>query len=63
MPVTLALAGDTMLGRLVAPRLAEAPFETVFAPEIRDVVRAADACVVNLECCVSDRGTRRFALG
>ncbi len=63
MPVTLALAGDTMLGRLVAPRLVDAPFDRVFAPEIREIVRSADICVLNLECCVSDRGARWQAPG
>jgi poly-gamma-glutamate capsule biosynthesis protein CapA/YwtB (metallophosphatase superfamily) len=56
--VTLALAGDTMLGRGVGQRLAAAPFESIFAPEVRDLTAGADLCVVNLECCVSDRGTR-----
>ncbi|MDT5028071.1 MAG: hypothetical protein QOE61_4497 [Micromonosporaceae bacterium] len=56
MPI-LALAGDTMLGRAVGPRLATEPFEKAFAPPVRDLVANADACVLNLECCVSDRGT------
>jgi poly-gamma-glutamate capsule biosynthesis protein CapA/YwtB (metallophosphatase superfamily) len=52
----LALAGDTMLGRGVAERLGEAPPESLFAPEVVEAVRAADLCIVNLECCVSERG-------
>jgi poly-gamma-glutamate synthesis protein (capsule biosynthesis protein) len=55
--VTLALAGDTMLGRAVALRLATEPFESVVAPAVRELTVSADACVLNLECCVSDRGT------
>jgi poly-gamma-glutamate synthesis protein (capsule biosynthesis protein) len=53
----LALAGDTMLGRCVADRLREAPPESLFAPELVEAVGAADACIVNLECCISERGT------
>ncbi|HEX6498892.1 MAG TPA: CapA family protein [Micromonosporaceae bacterium] len=63
MAVTLALAGDTMLGRMVAERVAGEPFESVVAPQVRDLTSAADAFVVNLECCVSDRGSRWPAPG
>jgi poly-gamma-glutamate capsule biosynthesis protein CapA/YwtB (metallophosphatase superfamily) len=52
----LALAGDTMLGRGVAQRLAEAPPESLFAPDIVDAARESDLFVLNLECCISDRG-------
>ena len=52
----LALAGDTMLGRGVAERLREAPAESLFAPEVVEAVRAADLCIVNLECCISEGG-------
>ncbi|MEV4738845.1 CapA family protein [Streptomyces sp. NPDC049555] len=56
-PVTVALAGDTMLGRGVGERLARSPQpDTVLAPEVRDVIAGADLCVLNLECCVSARG-------
>ena len=55
--VTLALAGDTMLGRGVADALAAKPPEALFAPEVVDAVREADLFVLNLECCISDRGT------
>jgi poly-gamma-glutamate synthesis protein (capsule biosynthesis protein) len=47
-----------MLGRRVGERLAGEPFEAVFAPEVRELTAGADLCVVNLECCVSDRGAR-----
>jgi poly-gamma-glutamate capsule biosynthesis protein CapA/YwtB (metallophosphatase superfamily) len=53
----LALAGDTMLGRGVAERLRDAPPESLFAPEVVEAARAADLCIVNLECCISERGT------
>jgi poly-gamma-glutamate capsule biosynthesis protein CapA/YwtB (metallophosphatase superfamily) len=52
----LALAGDTMLGRGVAQRLTEAPPASLFAPEVVDAAREADHFVLNLECCISDRG-------
>jgi poly-gamma-glutamate capsule biosynthesis protein CapA/YwtB (metallophosphatase superfamily) len=54
----IALAGDTMLGRGVAQRLADAPDAPLFAPEIARLTRAADLFVLNLECCISTRGTR-----
>ncbi len=57
MAVTVALAGDTMLGRQVAERLQDKGPRSVFTSGVRDVVAEADLCVLNLECCVSDRGT------
>jgi poly-gamma-glutamate capsule biosynthesis protein CapA/YwtB (metallophosphatase superfamily) len=56
MSITLALAGDTMLGRGVAERLLAAPPESLFAPELVEIVGEADLFVMNLECCISDRG-------
>ncbi|HEU4943381.1 MAG TPA: CapA family protein, partial [Gaiellaceae bacterium] len=56
-PVTLALAGDTMLGRGVAEALASRPPEALFSPEVVAAVREADLFVLNLECCISERGT------
>ena len=52
----LALAGDTMLGRGVAEQLAAAPAESLFAPEVVAAVGEADLRVLNLECCISERG-------
>jgi poly-gamma-glutamate synthesis protein (capsule biosynthesis protein) len=52
----LALAGDTMLGRGVARELARQPPQSLVAAEIAELTRAADVCVVNLECCISERG-------
>jgi poly-gamma-glutamate capsule biosynthesis protein CapA/YwtB (metallophosphatase superfamily) len=54
--VRLALAGDTMLGRGVAERLGAEPPESLFSPEVVDAARAADLCVVNLECCIATGG-------
>jgi poly-gamma-glutamate synthesis protein (capsule biosynthesis protein) len=53
----VGLAGDTMLGRSVAQALASAPPAGLFAPEVVDVAREADLFVLNLECCVSTRGS------
>jgi poly-gamma-glutamate capsule biosynthesis protein CapA/YwtB (metallophosphatase superfamily) len=55
--VRVALAGDTMLGRMVAEeidRTGRAPFDE----EVVAVAREADLFVLNLECCVSARGER-----
>jgi poly-gamma-glutamate capsule biosynthesis protein CapA/YwtB (metallophosphatase superfamily) len=52
----LALAGDTMLGRGVGDRLREAPPSALFAPEVVAAIREADLRVLNLECCISERG-------
>lgn len=56
MPLTVALAGDTMLGRGVVTRLAEAGPRSIVAEEVRDIVAAADLFLLNLECCISERG-------
>ncbi len=45
----LALAGDTMLGRGVARELAKRAPQSVVSPEIAELTRAADLCIVNLE--------------
>jgi poly-gamma-glutamate synthesis protein (capsule biosynthesis protein) len=54
----LALAGDTMLGRTVAERLAEAPPEALFSEDVVAIAHEADLFVLNLECAISDRGVR-----
>jgi poly-gamma-glutamate synthesis protein (capsule biosynthesis protein) len=58
MALRLALAGDTMLGRGVATRLREDPRAPLFAPAIAEAAASADLFVLNLECCISDRGER-----
>jgi poly-gamma-glutamate capsule biosynthesis protein CapA/YwtB (metallophosphatase superfamily) len=58
MPITVALAGDTMLGRGVAERLQSEPPESLVAPEVVAAIQEADLFVLNLECCISDRGRR-----
>jgi poly-gamma-glutamate capsule biosynthesis protein CapA/YwtB (metallophosphatase superfamily) len=54
--VKLALAGDTMLGRGVGERILTEGPDSLFAPELVAAVREADLCIVNLECCISERG-------
>ena len=56
MAVTVALAGDTMLGRGVARALATTPPAAMVAPEVLAVLGDADMVVLNLECCISERG-------
>jgi poly-gamma-glutamate capsule biosynthesis protein CapA/YwtB (metallophosphatase superfamily) len=52
----LALAGEAMLGRGVAEELAQRPPQSLVADELAELMRTADLCVVNLECCISERG-------
>jgi poly-gamma-glutamate capsule biosynthesis protein CapA/YwtB (metallophosphatase superfamily) len=54
--VRLALAGDTMLGRRVAEELGRRPPDSLVDGEIVEITRAADLFVLNLECCISERG-------
>ncbi len=54
--VTLALAGDTMLGRGVAEAISQGSPRDLFAPELLELTTAADLFVANLECCISERG-------
>src|SRR5687768_18050094 len=55
MALTLALAGDTMLGRGVAAAIADGD-RPLLDPEVVAVAAGCDLFVVNLECCISDRG-------
>lgn len=56
--VTLALAGDTMLGRGVAERITDRPEAgDFFSADIREHLAEADLVLLNLECCVSARGS------
>ncbi|MFD5322076.1 CapA family protein [Streptomyces sp. NPDC127098] len=54
----LALAGDTMLGRGVAEEIGHHGTGTLFADGLRAELATADAVLLNLECCVSSRGSR-----
>lgn len=54
----IALAGDTMLGRGVAERLADASPAALFSDEVAALTTDADLVACNLECCISERGER-----
>jgi poly-gamma-glutamate capsule biosynthesis protein CapA/YwtB (metallophosphatase superfamily) len=54
----LALAGDTMLGRNVGDGLRSSPPESLVAEDVVSLIREADLFVLNLECCISERGSR-----
>ena len=56
--LTIALIGDTMLGRGVAGVLESAPPTSLLAPEVVAAAREADLVLLNLECCISTRGER-----
>ncbi len=56
--IRLALAGDTMLGRKVAETLHRQPPESLFSDDLVAAVQEADLFVLNLECCISERGER-----
>ena len=45
-----------MLGREVAAALASRSPQTLFDPELAEVAREADLFLLNLECCISERG-------
>jgi poly-gamma-glutamate capsule biosynthesis protein CapA/YwtB (metallophosphatase superfamily) len=54
----LALAGDTMLGRRVARALESSAPETLVDPDVVAIAHEADLFLLNLECCISERGER-----
>jgi poly-gamma-glutamate synthesis protein (capsule biosynthesis protein) len=54
--ITVALAGDTMLGRKVGERLAADPARPLVAPEVAEIVRDAGLFLLNLECCIATGG-------
>jgi poly-gamma-glutamate synthesis protein (capsule biosynthesis protein) len=54
---TVALGGDTMLGRLVGDALRSRPAAAPWSEELLEVFGEADLAIVNLECCISERGS------
>jgi poly-gamma-glutamate capsule biosynthesis protein CapA/YwtB (metallophosphatase superfamily) len=62
MSLTVALAGDTMLGRNVGERLARRGHRPL-AEDVQEIASGTDLFVANLECCISDRGARIRAPG
>ncbi|WJV44735.1 CapA family protein [Streptomyces flavofungini] len=63
MAVTIALAGDTMLGCGVAEDPRRARPRPLFSERIRDLTTQADLFVLNLGCALSERGTAALARG
>lgn len=55
--MTIALAGDTMLGRGVGEEIIQRGPYGLFAEEVVAAFRGADLRILNLECCVSTRGS------
>jgi poly-gamma-glutamate synthesis protein (capsule biosynthesis protein) len=56
MAVTIALGGDTMLGRGVGDEITRTGPYGLFAPEVEAEFARADLRLLNLECCISGRG-------
>jgi poly-gamma-glutamate capsule biosynthesis protein CapA/YwtB (metallophosphatase superfamily) len=56
MSITIALAGDTMVGPGVGAALERKNARSFFSPALVEAVAEADLCILNLECCISDRG-------
>jgi poly-gamma-glutamate capsule biosynthesis protein CapA/YwtB (metallophosphatase superfamily) len=54
----LALAGDTMLGRKVANAIRGEAADSLVDARVVDSIREADLFVLNLECCIAERGER-----
>jgi poly-gamma-glutamate capsule biosynthesis protein CapA/YwtB (metallophosphatase superfamily) len=52
----LALAGDAMLGRKVGEVIGRRPVRELLADEVAAAIGEADLFVLNLECCISERG-------
>lgn len=58
MSIRIVLAGDTMLGRGVAETLSVKEPESLVSPEVVSFARDSDFFFLNLECCISERGTK-----
>ena len=56
--MTIGLLGDVVLGRGVAEALATTAPEELWSAEVRSLAQECEIVVCNLECCISDRGTR-----
>jgi poly-gamma-glutamate synthesis protein (capsule biosynthesis protein) len=54
--VRIALAGDTMLGRGVTEVIGDRSPPALFSAEVVEAMHSADLVILNLECCISDRG-------
>jgi len=58
MGIRIVLAGDTMLGRGVAEVLRVKEPKSLVSPEVVSFARDSDFFFLNLECCISEKGTR-----
>lgn len=56
-PIRIGFTGDVMLGRLVDQHQRERPVEAVWG-NLRDRLGSLDGLFINLECCLSTRGTK-----
>ena len=63
MSITVALAGDTLVGATDASALDRRPPASFFSSDLVAAVHEADLCILNLECCISGRGERWPAAG
>ena len=54
----IGLLGDVMLGRSVGDHLREVPPAELWSEEVRSICASLDLVICNLECSISDRGTR-----
>ncbi len=52
----IALLGDTMLGRKVGEAIGRRRPAQLVAPEVAELLSEADLRILNLECCISERG-------
>ena len=56
--ITVALAGDAMLGRQVGDAIARSDPRSLVDAAVVEAAAEADLFVLNLECCISERGER-----
>jgi len=56
-PITIAITGDVMLGRLVDETIAQRGFAYPWG-DMRPALAEADLLLVNLECAITDRASR-----
>lgn len=54
----VGLLGDVMLGRMVGQALDGRPAASLWSRELRELMGRLDLLVCNLECCLSEGGTR-----
>jgi poly-gamma-glutamate synthesis protein (capsule biosynthesis protein) len=55
-PVTAAVGGDVLLLGRIGNHIARGEYEAVLSPDLAELMRSSDVCLVNLETSVSTRG-------